>query len=55
MIGWITLICGVLWIVYSLILNTKNFVSAIFFKVIPFFTGLASIFVSGILFGFINI
>lgn len=34
--GIILMICGCIWIVQSLILNTKNFKSAIFFKVIPF-------------------
>lgn len=33
------MICGCYWIVSSLILNTKNWSSALFFKVLPFFTG----------------
>ena len=49
------MICGVFWIVHALIINTRNTASAIFFKVIPFFTGLATIMCAMDLFGWVNI
>jgi hypothetical protein len=54
-LGWITLVCGILWILYSLIMNTKNLKSSVVYKVIPFFTGLSNIFVTAVLWGWINI
>lgn len=39
----ILMVCGIFWIIFSLIINTKNVQSAIFFKVIPFFSGIATI------------
>ena len=53
--GIILMICGCIWIVQSLILNTKNFKSVIFFKVIPFFTGVATIFCAMNIFGWIHV
>lgn len=53
--GIILMICGCIWIIQSLILNTKNFKSAIFFKVIPFFTGIATIFCAMNIFGWIHV
>ena len=41
--GIILMICGAFWIIFSLLNNTQNIKSAIFFKVIPFFTGLVTI------------
>ena len=49
--GIILMVCGVFWIVFSLINNTCNFKSALFFKVFPFFTGLANIVCAMDLFG----
>jgi hypothetical protein len=51
MLAWITLICGVIWIIYSFIQKTKNLASTMVYNIIPFFTGAASIFVSLVLFG----
>ena len=51
----IMMVCGVFWIAFSLIINTKNFASAIYFKVIPFFTGLAVIMCAMDLLGWVNI
>ena len=53
--GVILMICGIFWIISALALNTKNFASAIFFKIIPFFTGLANIVCAMDLFGWVNI
>lgn len=36
---YILLICGIFWIVAGLIANTKN---PVLFKVLPFFTGVAT-------------
>lgn len=36
------MICGCYWIIFSLILNTKDFKSGLLFKVIPFFSGVAN-------------
>ena len=51
----ILMICGAFWIVFSLLNNTRNIKSAIFFKIIPFFTGLATIVCAMDLFGWVNI
>ena len=51
----ILMVCGAFWITSALITNTKNIKSAIFFKVIPFFTGLATIVCAMDLFGWVNI
>ena len=48
-------ICGVFWIILALIGHTKNFVSAVCFKVFPFFTGLANLLCAMDLFGWVNI
>ena len=53
--GIILMICGVHWVMSALVLNTKNFLSAIFFKVIPFFTGFITIICAMNLFGWVNI
>lgn len=53
--GIILMVCGVFWIISSLMLNTKGWQSAIFFKVIPFFTGFAIIVCAMDLFGWVNI
>ncbi len=51
----VLMVCGIFWIVFSLIQNTKNLISAIIFKVVPFFTGLATILCAMDLFGWTNI
>lgn len=51
----ILMVCGAFWIISALMTNTKNIKSAIFFKVIPFFTGLATIVCAMDLFGWVNI
>lgn len=53
--GIILMVCGVWWIISALMMNTKNIKSAIFFKVIPFFTGLATIVCAMDLFSWVNI
>ena len=53
--GTILIICGVYWVIFSLITNTKSLLSAIIFKIIPFFTGLATIICAMDVFGWINI
>lgn len=53
--GIILVVSGVFWVISALTLNTKNVGSAIFFKVIPFFTGLANIVCAMDLFGWVNI
>lgn len=37
---WIVLVSGVFNVCSALVMNTKNVLSAVFFKVIPFFLGL---------------
>lgn len=51
----ILMICGVLWIILALVGNTRNIQSAIFFKVFPFFTGMANLLCAMDLFGWVNI
>lgn len=51
----ILMVCGVFWIIFSLITITRNIQSAIVYKVIPFFTGLATIMCAMDLFGWVNI
>lgn len=51
----ILMICGIYWIFFSLIQNTLNFKSAIVFKVIPFFAGLATVVCAMDLLGWVNI
>lgn len=53
--GIILMVCGMYWIISALIINTKNVLSAILFKVIPFFTGLVTIMCAMNLFGWVNI
>lgn len=51
----ILMVCGTFWIIFSLTQHTMNFKSAMFYKVIPFFTGLATIVCAMDLFGWVNI
>ncbi len=51
----ILIICGAFWIVSSFINNTKNVASAMFYKVIPFTTGILSIGIALGMLGVINI
>ena len=53
--GIILMVCGVWWIIFALLTKTKNVWSSILFKVIPFFTGLATIVCAMDLFGWVNI
>lgn len=53
--GVVLVVCGIYWIAGALIVNTKNWQSALLFKVIPFFTGLANIVCAMDAFGWINI
>jgi hypothetical protein len=49
MINWTVLVSGVFLISFSLAVKTENFKSALVFKIIPFFLGLADIFVFAVL------
>ena len=51
----ILMVCGVFWIIFSLIQHTRNLKSAIIFKVIPFSTGVATCLCSMNMLGWINI
>lgn len=51
----ILMICGVFWITFSLVIHTKNFISAFCFKAIPFFMGLAVTLCAMDLLGWTNI
>jgi hypothetical protein len=51
----ILMVCGAFWIISALMTNTRNIKSAIFFKVIPFFTGLATIVCAMDLLDWVNI
>lgn len=53
--GIILMVCGAYWISNALLLSTKNWQSAMLFKVIPFFTGLATMVCAMDLFGWVNI
>lgn len=53
--GIILMVCGAYWTANALLLNTKNWQSAMIFKVITFFTGLANIVCAMDLFGWVNI
>lgn len=53
--GIILMVCGAFWVIFTLLINTKNLLSAILFKVIPFFTGFATILCAMDLFGWVNI
>ncbi len=53
--GIVLMICGAFWIIFSLLNNTRNIKSAIFFKVIPFFTGLVTIVCAMDLLGWVSI
>lgn len=49
------MICGVFWVALGLVVHTKNFKSALCFKIIPFFTGLAVMLCAMNLFGWVNL
>lgn len=51
----ILMVCGAFWIVSSFINNTKNVASAIFYKVIPFTTGVIAVGIALGMLGVINI
>lgn len=51
----ILMICGTFWIAFSLLNNTRNIKSAIFYKVIPFFTGIATVACAMDLLGWVSI
>lgn len=47
--------CGVFWVIFALVVNTKKFSAAIWFKVIPLFTGLAALLCAMDLYGWVHI
>jgi hypothetical protein len=47
--------CGVFWIIFALTVNARQFSAAIWFKVIPLFTGLATLLCAMDLYGWVNI
>jgi len=51
--AWISLMAGLFLIISGLSLNTENFKSALFFKIIPFFLGAGCLFVAVKLFDII--
>ena len=51
----VLMVCGVFWIIFSLLNNTRNVGSAIFYKVIPFFTGFVTIVCAMDLLGWVTI
>lgn len=53
--GIILMVCGVYWITTAFITNTRNLLSTTIFKVIPFFTGLATVLCAMDSFGWVNI
>jgi hypothetical protein len=53
--AWICLIIGVFNIIGGLVQKTKNIKSAMFYTIIPFFMGLSSLLVSGVLFNIIKL
>lgn len=52
---YILLVCGLIWIIFGLTMNTKNFVSALVFRVLPFFTGVAACMCAMDLMGYISV
>lgn len=54
-IAVILMVCGAFWITSSFINNTKNVVSAMFYKVIPFVTGIIAVGIALGMLGVINI
>ena len=51
----ILMVCGTIWVVFGLIVNTKNVPSAIVYKVMPVITGLLVILCGMNLNGWVNI
>ena len=51
----ILMICGAFWIVFSFLKNTKNVASAMFYRVIPFTTGMIVVGIALGMLGVINV
>lgn len=51
----ILMICGAFWIVFSFLNNTKNVASAMFYRVIPFTTGMIVVGIALGMLGVINV
>lgn len=49
------IVCSVFWIIFSFVTKTKNFVSSVVFKVIPFATGMIVLGIALGMLGVINI
>lgn len=54
MLGIISIVVSVYLITLALVNNTTNLISAIVFKVVPFFLGLGSLYVGLVLLGVLN-
>lgn len=55
MMGWIVLLLGIYTMWFVLIMNTKNFISTLVFKLIPFLLGIGNILIALKLFGLITL
>lgn len=54
-IAVILMVCGAFWITSSFINNTKDVASAMFYKVVPFVTGIIAVGIALGMLGVINI
>lgn len=52
---YLLMACGVYWIIFGLTQKTKNFQSSLVYKVIPFFTGVATCLCSMDILGWVSI
>lgn len=51
----VLMVCGIFWIIFALVVNTRKVAAAIWFKVIPLFTGFAALLCAMDLYGWVNI
>lgn len=51
----ILMACGAFWIIFALVVNTRKLAAAIWFKVIPLFTGMATLLCAMDMLGWVNI
>lgn len=50
--AFLLIVCSAFWIAFSFIIKTKNLESSVFFKVIPFVTGMIAL---GVALGMLNV
>lgn len=53
--GIVLMVCGVFWIIFSLLQHASNVKSSVFYKVIPFFTGFVTVICAMDLFDWVSI